>query len=145
MIKLVIVLYIICFPIYILFSRQPDYFDGEKTIAIIHFRNDSGAHALQPFAFYSVNKETYSINAAYLFRSYNESQIVTVIYEASQPAKGAVYSVWGYWLRWGEIIFSIIFLVVMFRIAVTITSNPTPEALIEQLEEKPSRKRKYYN
>lgn len=144
MIKLVIILYIICFPVYILFSRQPDYFDGEKTTATIRFLNDSVTHNLQPFAVYTVNKNSYAINVAYFFKSYKEGENVTVIYEASQPAKGAVYSVWGYWLRWGEILFSIIFLVVMFRIAVTITSNPTPEALIEQLEDKP-RKRKYDN
>ena len=143
MIKLIIILCIICFPVYILFSRQPDYFDGEKATATIHFLNDTATHNIQPFAAYTVNKTNYAVNAAYLFRSYKEGEVVTVIYEASQPAKGAVYSVWGYWLRWGEILFSIIFLVVMFRIAVTITSNPTPEALIEQLEEKPARKRKY--
>jgi hypothetical protein len=145
MIKLIIILYLICFPVYIFFSRQPDYFDGEKTNAVIHFHNDSIEHNKQPFAVYTVNKNNYSIKAAYLFRSYDEDDKVTVIYEASQPAKGAVYSVWGYWLRWGEILFSIIFLVVMFRIAVTITGNPTPEALMRQLEESPPRKRKYDN
>jgi hypothetical protein len=31
----------------------------------------------------------------------------------------------------------------MYRAAVAITSNPTPESLIEQLEDKPVRKRKY--
>jgi hypothetical protein len=144
MIKLIGILYIVCFPVYILFSRQPDYFDGETTKAIIHFHNDSTTHKSQPFGIYTVNERNYAIRAAYLFRSYKEGENITIIFEASQPAKGAVYSVWGYWLRWGEILFSIIFLVVMFRIAVTITSNPTPESLIEQLEDKPG-KRKYDN
>lgn len=143
MTKLTIILYIICFPVYILFSRQPDYFDGEKTIATIHFHNDSTSNSILPFAFYSVSKTVYSVNAAYIFKSYKEGEKVSVIYEASQPAKGAVYSVWGYWIKWGEVLFSVVFLIVMFRIAVAITSNPTAEALMEQLEDKPVRKRKY--
>jgi hypothetical protein len=98
---------------------------------------------LQPFAVYSVDEKTYSVNAAYLFKHYNEGENVRVIYETSQPEKGAVYSVWGYWFRWGELIFSILLLIVTYRAAVAITSNPAPESLIEQLEDKPSRKRKY--
>src|ERR1051326_5280895 len=104
MIKLILILYIICFSVYVLFTRQPDYFDGEKTNATIHFINDSATHQQQSYAFYSVNNITYSISATYLFRSYKEGDQTTVIYEASQPAKGAVYSVWGYWIRWGEIL-----------------------------------------
>src|SRR5689334_21480476 len=98
--KLLIILYIICFPVYILFSRRPDYFDGELTNATIHFSYDSTKH-LQPFAVYSVDEKNYSVDPAYLFKHYNEGENVRVIYEASQPEKGAVYSIWGYWLRWG--------------------------------------------
>lgn len=145
MIKLIIILYIVCFSVYVLFTRQPDYFDGEKTNATIHFVRDSFTHQLQPYAVYNVNKINLSVNAAYLFRNYKEGDQITVIYEASQPAKGAVYSVWGYWIRWGEVLFSTILLIVMFRVAIAITSNPTPEALIEQLEDKSVRRRKYDN
>jgi hypothetical protein len=144
MVKLIIILYIVCFPVYILFSRRPDYFDGEKTTATIHFIDDS-AHQITPHAVYSINKINYSINAAYLFRSYKEGEQVTVIYETSQPAKGTVYKIWGYWIKWGEVLFSVVFLIIMFRVAVAITSNPTPQALMEQLEDKPVRKRKYDN
>jgi hypothetical protein len=144
MVKLLIILYVICFGIYILFTRQPDYFNGEKTTSAIHLTKESTGKIL-PFAFYSVNDSTYSVNAAYLFRSYKENDHPTVIYEASEPSKGAVYSIWGYWIRWGEVLFSIAFLIVLFRVAVAITSNPTPEALIEELESKPFRRRKYDN
>jgi hypothetical protein len=133
---------VVCFPIYVLFSRRPDYFDGELTRGTIHFTNDS-TNQVQPFAVYSVNEEEYSVNAAYIFKHYNEGEVVRMIYEASQPEKGAVYSIWGYWLRWGELLFSILLLVVMYRAAVAITSNPTPESLIEQLENEPRKKRKY--
>jgi hypothetical protein len=140
--KLILTLYIVCFPLYILFSRRPDYFDGELTKGTIHFANDS-TKKLQPYAVYSVDEKKYLVNAAYLFKHYNEGETVSVIYETSQPEKGGVYSVWGYWLRWGELLFSILLLLVMYRAAVAITSNPTPESLIEQLEDKPVRKRKY--
>jgi hypothetical protein len=140
--KLIIILYVVCFPIYILFSRQPDYFDGELTNATIHFANDS-TRKLQPYAVYFLDEKKFSVNAAYLFRHYREGENVRIIYEASQPEKGAVYSVWGYWFRWGELIFSILLLIIMYRAAVAITSNPTPESLIEQLENEPVRKRKY--
>jgi hypothetical protein len=121
--------------VYVLFSRRPDYFDGEITNATIHFAKDS-LGKLQPNAVYSFDEKTYSINAAYFLKHYNEGENVRVIYEASQPEKGAVYSVWGYWLRWGELLFSILLLVIMYYAAVAITSNPTPESLIEQLENK---------
>jgi hypothetical protein len=64
-------------------------------------------------------------------------------YEAAQPDKAAVYSWWGYWFKWSEILFSLILLIGIFQIAVAITKNPTPESLIEQLESKPTLKRKY--
>jgi hypothetical protein len=140
--KLLIILYLVCFPIYILFSRRPDYFDGELTIGTIHFENDS-TKQLEPFAVYSVDEKKYSVNAAYLFKHFYEGENVRVIYEAAQPEKGAVYSVWGYWLKWGELLFSILLLIVMYCAAIAITSNPTPESLIEQLENEPIRKRKY--
>src|SRR5690349_16595758 len=110
-------MYIICFPVYVLFSRQPDYFDGELTNATIHFTKDS-LGKLQPNAVYSLNEKTYSIDAAYLFKHYSEGENVRVIYEASEPEKGAVYRVWGYWLRWVELLFSILLLVIMYRAAV---------------------------
>ena len=143
MIRFIIILYIVCFAVYVLFTRQPDYFDGEQTTATIHLIPDSITGKLQPYAFYSVNKINYSINAGYLFRSYKEGQYTAIIYEASEPEKAAVYNIWGYWIRWGEVLFSAILLFVLFRVAVAIASNPTPEALIEQLEDQHRRKRKY--
>lgn len=141
--KIAIILYLTCFSVYILFSRQPDYFDGELTVAKIHFINDSTSNTLTPFAFYTLNKKNYSIDASYLFRNLQEGEKVDLIYEVAKPEKGAVYSWWGYWLTWGEILFSIGLLIAMFYIAVSITSNPTPEAVMEQLNYKPIKKRKY--
>ncbi|MEP7317562.1 MAG: hypothetical protein ABI921_02440 [Panacibacter sp.] len=143
MYKTVLILYITCFGLYVLFSRQPDYFDGVKDIATIHFIADSATNKLQPFAVYELNKKNYSVNAGYLFRNFKEGEKIPVIYETSQPVKGAVYNWWGYWITWGETLFSIVLLVVFYQASVAITKNPSPESLIEQLEYKPRKKRKY--
>jgi hypothetical protein len=103
--KLIIILYFICFGLYILFSRQPDYFDGEKTKAFIHFTKDSATGKPYPAAVYRINKISYSVNAAYLFRTYKEGEQINIIYEASQPEKAAVYSLWGFGLSGAKFFF----------------------------------------
>ena len=145
MFKLAIILYIVCFSVYVLFSRQPDYFDGELTKATIHFIKDSSSNEQLPFAFYTINKKEYSVNASYFLRNLKEGEKVDLIYETSQPNKSSVYGWWGYWITPGEMLFSIGLLIVMVYIAVSITSNPTPEAVMEQLNYKPVKKRKYEN
>jgi hypothetical protein len=141
--KIIITIYITCFGLYILFSRQPDYFDGEKTKAFIHFTKDSATDKLYPTAIYKINKVSYSVSAAYPFRNYKEGDQVNIIYEASQPEKAVVYSLWGYWFKWREILLSLVLFISMFQVALAITRNPTPESLLEQLEGKAAHKRKY--
>jgi hypothetical protein len=70
---------------------------------------------------------------------------VLVIYDTSNPLNAAVYKWWGYWLRWNELIASILIPVVLYYAANAITSNPTPETLIEELEGNEHVKRKKYN
>ena len=141
--KTALILYIVCFSLYVLFSRQPDYFDGEMNVAVIHFTKDSTGNQQQPYAVFQSGKKTYSVNAAYLFRSFTKGENVPIIYETSQPEKGAVYSLWGYWVTLGETLFSFVLLVLFYQIAVSITQNPSPESLIDQLEYKPTKKGKY--
>ena len=112
-------------------------------IATIHFIKDSSTGKIQPFASFLYDKKIYSVNASYLFRNFTEGQRVPLIYETSQPNKAAVYSWWGYWITWGETLFSTILLVLFYQVAVAITKNPSPESLIEQLEYKPQKRRKY--
>jgi len=145
MYKIAIILYLVVFSLYILFSRQPDFFDGELTKATIHFIKDSSANKVEPYAFYRTGKKDYSVKASYFFRKFTEGQKVDLIFEASQPKQGAVYSWWGYWITIGEVLFSLGLLIGMFFIATSITKNPTPEALMEQLNYKPVKKRKYEN
>lgn len=92
---------------------------------------------------YSTGKKEYSVNADYLFRHFNEGETVDIIYELSQPEKGAVYSWWGYWFTWGETLFSLFLIIVFYKISHAVTNNPSPESVVEQLEYKPRKRRKY--
>ena len=85
----------------------------------------------------------YQVGANYFLRNYQEGERVEVIYELSNPKKGVIYAFWGYWLTLGELIASIVMWFVLFQIAVGITKNPTPEALLEQIDYKPKKKTKY--
>lgn len=144
MYKLVAVLYFVCFGLYVLFSRQPDYFDGEFFPATIHFTADSTGK-VQPMAVFTfTHTDTIKVPAGYVFRSLKEGQRVRVIYETARPQHAQVYAWWGYWFTWGECIFSIILLLALFQIAVQVTNKPTAEALREeQAMNEPQYKRKY--
>ena len=142
--KTVVIIYLVVFSTYIFFTRQPDWFDSERTDAVIHIAKDStGSNA--PFAFYSSGKLNLKTDARYLFRDLSEGDKCTVIYNTESPQKAAVYGLWGYWLTWQELIASIVLVVVLFQIAKAITRNPTPEGLLSELEDTkpPPKKRRY--
>lgn len=143
MYKFISILYLVIFSLYVWFSRQPDYFDGEFAPATIIVVKDSASQKQVAKASFTVGKMAYLVNADYLFRSYKSGERVEVIYELSNPKKAAVYAFWGYWLTMGELIASIVMWFVLFQVAVGITKNPTPEALLEQLDYVPEKKTKY--
>jgi len=87
-----------------------------------------------PKAIFSTNKINDTVNAGYPLRTLNEGQQVNIIYETSDPSKGAVYSWWGYWIQPGEILASVLIPLVFLFVAKAITSSPTPEAVIEEIE-----------
>lgn len=68
-----------------------------------------------------------------------------VIYETANPSNASVYSVLGYWISLGELLASILVVVVLYYVAVSITNNPTPQALLDDLEmgKRKPRKPKY--
>jgi hypothetical protein len=145
MTKFLITVYLIIFSTYVLFTREPDFFGSETAPGAIHFAKDS-AGAMIPLAVYPVDSLSYKIDARYLFRSLAEQDKVEIIYNPGDPAKGAVYSWWGYWVTWQELFASIGLLVLLFQIAKTITRNPTPEGLLSELENHaPPRKRRRYD
>ncbi len=138
MIKLLVFLYVLCFPLYVLFTRQPDWFDSVRTPAVIVERNNELVAR-----FHTVSDTLYA-EASYPLRSVKAGDNVEVIYEASQPQYAAVYSTWGYWIKWGEILASLALLFTVYLAAREITAGPDPSAVIDQLEENDRpRERKY--
>lgn len=126
-----------------MFTRQPDYFDGEKVPATIQQIQDTASGKMMFKAVFNTGTKVYNIDPYYVFRNLNEGEKLTVIYETGSPEKGAVYSAWGYWITWGELVMSMILCVVLFQVAVAVTNNPSPEALAEQVNYKEEKKKKY--
>ncbi|MDI9365074.1 MAG: hypothetical protein QM541_09000 [Flavobacterium sp.] len=143
MYKFISILYLVIFSLYVWFSRQPDYFDGEFAPATIVLVKDSALQKQVSKASFTVGKMAYQVDADYLFRSYQTGERVQVIYELSNPKKAAVYAFWGYWLTLGELLATIVMWFVLFQVAVGITKNPTQEALLEQQEYVPEKNTKY--
>ena len=144
--KSIIPLYLICFGCYILFTRQPDYFDGEIVPAKIvkvydpFYKGD----ALQ--AEYTDGLKTYYASVDGLFSKHQEGERLYVIYEKNgiaHPKNAQAYTFFGYWISLGELFWSIVLLVLSFQLAKAITMNPTPEALLEQLDYKEPSNPKY--
>ena len=143
MLKPIIPFYIICLSLYVFFTRQPDYQDGEFTPGIIHFIKDNKTQKPVPKAFFSVDKLQDTINAYYPLRHLSEGEPVTIIYQPSDPSKAAVYKLWGYWLQWDELLASVFIPFILFYAAKAITAGPAPEAIVEQLEMRKPGKRKF--
>ena len=143
MLRSVFILYLICFGCYILFTRQPDYFDGEKAPATIQNVYDSAVQQTIPAAVYQAAGTCYHTDARYFLRPIQVGQKVTVIYETATPETAAVYTFWGYWMGWGELLFSVIVYVLLLQVAYAVTTNPNAESFQEQLSYKPEIKRKY--
>ncbi len=141
--KALLTLYLIIFGSYIIVTRQPDYFDGEKYPATIRIRKDAGSNNNIAKAFYSIGANKYEITADYIFYHYREGEKIEIIVELEHPEKAAVYRYWGYWITWEELLSSIIIAFILFQVAVSITNNPTKEALAEQLAYKEEKKTKY--
>jgi hypothetical protein len=143
LLRSVFILYLICFGCYILFTRQPDYFDGEKAPATIQNVYDSASKQTIPVAVYQAGGTWHKTDARYFLRPIKFGQKVTVIYETATPEIAAVYAFWGYWIGWGELLFSVVGYVLLLQIAYSVTTNPNAESFQEQLSYKPENKRKY--
>lgn len=95
MYKAAILLYIICFFCYILFSRVPDYFDGDFTRGIVVMNQKRAKHVQ-----YKVGRETFSTKLkGWSADQVAEGDTVKVIFDPSNPASAAYYSFFGYWLN----------------------------------------------
>ena len=130
MLKLLFSLYLICYCCYIFYTREPDYFDGETTQAIIQI-NEQTKTATATFL---VANKIYTINANYFLRKLKNNQKIEIIYVPHHPEKAAVYSLWGYWVCWGELLMSTILLLALYQLSVSITQNPSAETIKSQQE-----------
>jgi hypothetical protein len=129
----------------VFYTREPDYQDSDLTKGTIYFIQDSQSHHKEPVAFFTYLHQQYAVKADYLFRRYKGGQKVDIIYDTGDPSDASVYSLWGYWIRWKELLAFIAIFVGLYQVAAALTSNPTPEALIEELEgrKKKPRRKKY--
>jgi len=129
----------------VFYTREPDFQGSNYSKGTIHFIKDSADKQLKPVAFFSLLHQTYAVKADYLFKRYTEGEKVDIVYETADPSNASVYSLWGYWIRWKELVAFIVIFVVLYQIAANLTSNPTPEVLLEELEdrEQKTKRRKY--
>ena len=137
-----VILFLVIYPLYVLFTREPDFFDGEPYRATIHRVYDSLHEKQTNVAVYSIEHHTYSVPADYIFRRVTEGENVPLIYEASAPEKANLYYIWGYWIRWKELFSFIMMFLFFYFLAVNITSHPTPQSLLEELEGRQTKPRK---
>ena len=127
-----------------LFTRQPDYQDGEFTSGIIHYIKDNKTQKPEVKAIFAVDNVQDTVDAYYPLRHLTEGEHVNIIYQTSEPSKAAVYAWWGYWLQWDELLASVIIPFILLYAAKAITAGPTPEAVVEELEmRKPVKRKKY--
>ena len=128
------------------FSREPDYQEGDFSAAVIHFEKDSATQKKLPFAYFTLPHHLYKVAADYPFKSFAEGEKTKVIYDIGNPQKASVYSLWGYWIRWKELLAFLVLFFLAYQAAAAVTSNPTPEAVIEEIEGmKPKPKRRKYD
>jgi len=122
-----------------LYTRVPDYFDGETITAIVKFDKKTNVSS----ASYTIATKQYTINADYPLRQLKEGESVELIYNPSKPEIAAVYSLWGYWFTWGELIMSVVLLLGLYKLATSITQNPAEDTLTEQAQMLDTPQRKY--
>jgi len=137
-------LYSVCFILYIIYSREPDFFDGEKMPATIHYSIDSISQKTVAKAVFISNNVKYAVDASYFLRHLSENEKVEIIYLEDKPAKAKVYKFWGYWLTWQETITSLGLLILLFQITLALNKNPhTSNLSFNDLDTTTVKKRKY--
>lgn len=142
MYKAVATIYIVCFVCYALFSRVPDYFDGEFIKGVVtnaSFSDQKGSPELT--IDYRVGSETFHYKTEMWFlKKYKQGDAVEIIYNPSNPSSACIYAFIGYWIKWPELMFTAFFFIILFVSAVFITGkNNTPA--IKNDDER--RKRRY--
>jgi len=127
---------------YILFSRVPDYFEGEFIEGVVTKAGFSPATREPELMIdYRVGSETLHYTTHMWFLStYKAGEKVSIIYDPSNPTEACIYSFIGYWIKWPEVFISAFFFVVLFIVAVFITGKNDSEPFTPEDRRK---KRKY--
>jgi hypothetical protein len=134
------VLFLVCFGIYILFSRQPDYFSSDTAIgtiqnvpltdtSILHkYKIDTGDY---PMVRYAVGGQVYYLNEKdnILAKVGLSGSKVTVIFDADYPEKAAIYKLTGYWIVLDEVIIFLLAYALLFGVAIAVTGKSKIETL----------------
>ena len=142
MYKAVVALYIICFSAYVLFSRVPDYFDGDFIHGIVKAASSNSKQVASALEIeYHVGSEVliYKTDMWFL-RTYKVGERVSMIYNPDNPEIASIYALIGYWVRWPELLFTAGFFIVLFFVAKDITGTNSNEPLTEA---ELAKKRKY--
>ena len=125
-----------------MFSRVPDYFDGDftngtVTKAIFSVKDKRPVVVVA----YSVGTEKFTYTTSKWFlTSHRHGQAVTMIYNPSNPAIACIYTFIGYWINWDELLFTAIVFIILFIAAITITGKTNA---LSSLSDKRNTKRKY--
>jgi hypothetical protein len=140
--KSLLILYLVGLFCYILFSRVPDYFEGDFIEGVVTKAGfSSTTHQPNLVVDYRVGSETFHYKTTMWFlTNYKPNDKVVIIYDPSNPSEASIYSVIGYWIRWPEVFTSAFFFIVLFIAAVFITGKNNPEPSTPEHGEK---KRKY--
>jgi hypothetical protein len=140
MYKAIVILYVVIFCSYVLFSRVPDYFEGEFIKGVVSKASFSEKTNNPELVIdYHVGEEKLQYKTDMWFlSSYRQGQLVTIIYNPSDPAVSSIYALIGYWIKWHELIFTSVFFVILFIAAKSIAGGDNAEPT-----KPPGRRRKY--
>ncbi|MFM1930485.1 MAG: hypothetical protein RL387_1813 [Bacteroidota bacterium] len=137
MIKSAIILFLSLFFVYLPFSRTPDYFDSEITLALIEQRGN------KIVASFTEDGKTYLLPLAKEMYKNKLGERVEIRYELNQPEHAKMNKAWGYWWVPSELAFAAGIFIVLMGVAYATTHRPDPASLNEQLGYKKENNTKY--
>lgn len=121
---------------------MPDYFEGDFTSGIVTEATFSVKDKNPVLVInYQVGNEKfkYKTNKWFLTR-HKPGQVITLIYNPSDPAIVSIYAIIGYWIQWDELLLTAIGFIILFIAAVVITGK---NSALSSTPKEQNKKRKY--
>jgi hypothetical protein len=118
-------IYLASFFCYIMFTREPDFIDGDIVNAVVSKATYSVSEKQPELVVDYIAGDKHlkcSTNKWFLTR-HKQGQQVRVIYDPSHPEVASIYSFTAYWIRWPEVLFTAVFFVVLFCAATFIAGR----------------------